>query len=166
MLHSSTCSHIYSCGPGKQKNWQANGLICILTTNKEGQSFQFQCARSPSGLEWHQPRLTIITIRWHTGLYLFSLTERDSGHYQLPWHCLNSRSRLLSGGVVGFWMELGKKKGLSENNKNSVKTHGFALSIDLWPRAKLLQSKLHEACSQPHFLQSTYRFTCFYQEMA
>ncbi len=37
--------------------------------------------------------------------YLLLLTDRDSAHYQLPEHCLNSRSRLLSGGVVGFWLE-------------------------------------------------------------
>lgn len=41
--------------------------------------------------------------------YLLLLTDRDSGHYQLPKHCLNSWSRLLSGGVVGFWLE-GKEK--------------------------------------------------------
>lgn len=34
--------------------------------------------------------------------YLLLPTDRDSGHYQLPLHCL---SRLLSGGVVGFRLE-------------------------------------------------------------
>lgn len=36
---------------------------------------------------------------------LLSLTDRDSGHYQPPLHCLNGWLRLLSAGVAGFWLE-------------------------------------------------------------
>lgn len=36
---------------------------------------------------------------------LLSLTDRDSGHYQPPSHCLNGWLRLLSAGVAGFWLE-------------------------------------------------------------
>lgn len=36
---------------------------------------------------------------------LLPLTDRDSGHYQPPSHCLNGWLRLLSAGVAGFWLE-------------------------------------------------------------
>lgn len=36
---------------------------------------------------------------------VLSLTDRDSGHYQPPSHCLNGWLRLLSAGVAGFWLE-------------------------------------------------------------
>lgn len=50
--------------------------------------------------------------------YLLLLTDRDSGHYQLPELCLNSQSRLLSGGVVGFWLE-GKREFQTAGGKDT-----------------------------------------------
>ena len=51
--------------------------------------------------------------------YLLLLTDRDSGHYLLPLPCLNSCSTLLSGGVVGFWLE-GKRN--FRQQKSGAKT--------------------------------------------
>lgn len=60
--------------------------------------------------------------------YALLPTDRDRGHYQLPQHCLNSRSRLLSGGVVGFWLEGGKKKEFQATGKQGKDTQFYSFN--------------------------------------
>lgn len=61
--------------------------------------------------------------------YLLLLTDRDSGHYQLPEHCLNSRSRLLSVGVAGFWLEGKKEFQKTEKAEEDTRFYTFNRSV-------------------------------------
>lgn len=99
-------------------------VIAFLSMNKDARDIAF-CVHAAHLL--HPGISSAPTDQYHNKAthrhYLLPLSDRDSGHYQLPELSLNSWSRLLSAGVVGFWLE--GKKGDFRQQRGWGKDTGF-----------------------------------------